>query len=69
MNYKAADIAKFFNKYHKHATHVVVAHTKIHTFGMKEMAIKRSAEQAKKDLRYALKDGLNNSPPVRVSGR
>ena len=54
MNYTAKDIAKFFNSYHKHVTHAVVAHTNIHTVGMSDMVIQRAAEQAKKDMRYAL---------------
>lgn len=54
MNYKAQDIADFFSTYQKHITHAIVAHTNIHTIGLSDRAIDRAADEARKDLRYAL---------------
>lgn len=54
MNYTAKDIANFFNAYQKHITHVIVAHTNTHTVGLSQQAIDRAADEARKDLRYAL---------------
>jgi hypothetical protein len=54
MNYTAKDIEEFFEKYNAYATHAVIAHTKIHTFGKSDRAINMAAAQAKRDLRHAL---------------
>ncbi len=54
MNYNAKDISNFFNEYQKHVTHIVVAHTNIHTYGLPEAAIDRKATEAKASLRHAM---------------
>ena len=54
MNYKASDIAYFFNQYQKHVTHNIVAHTNIHTYGLPNDVIERKAMEAKASLRHAI---------------
>lgn len=53
-NYTAQHIESFMNQYEKHISHVLVAHTKLHTYNKSRHQIQAMTEQAKKDCRYAL---------------
>jgi hypothetical protein len=62
MNYTALDIQNYIGKYEKHFTHVIVAHTKFRPYVSPKNRlitnsnnrIQNQAEQAKKELRYAM---------------
>lgn len=60
MNYTAHDIEQFANKYEKHFTHVIVAHTKFRPYVdpksklNTQARIEEMAKQAKRDCRHAL---------------
>jgi hypothetical protein len=52
--YTAQHIAEFQNKYSKHVSHIVVAHTHFRPFNKSQFQIDRMAEEAKRDCRHAL---------------
>lgn len=54
MNYTADDISQFFNKHESMVTHNLVAHTKFRPHLASQAKIDAMAEEAKRNLRYAL---------------
>lgn len=53
-DYTAQDIEQFFQKYQRHVTHAIVAHTHMRPYDKSPNQIQLMAKQAKKDCRYAL---------------
>ncbi len=54
MDYTATDIANFFEQHEAKVTHNIVAHTQFRPCRHRQSKIDLMAEQAKKDLRYAM---------------
>ena len=54
MDYTATDIANFFEQHEAKVTHNIVAHTQFRPCRHHQSKIDLMAEQAKKDLRYAM---------------
>jgi hypothetical protein len=54
MNYTAENISNFFNEHESMVTHNLVAHTKFRPYLASNSKIDAMAEEAKRNLRYAL---------------